>query len=160
MKIDTVKKTNPRTAIYMIVHLLLLLEFPVLTESATRAASVKASLTPRLRFAEHSVQDISIDTSNGRWWQMRITQIAECLDSSGNIEAFFVVNHVVGLSRLRRILVLVVLLVGSQIAFQGHQNQLHSLAIFCNLTDPLRFNVFERVFGIDLFNQSVLRDDS
>lgn len=27
----------------------------VLTERATRAASVKASLTPRLRFAEHSV---------------------------------------------------------------------------------------------------------
>ena len=39
----------------MTVHLLLPLDVPVLTDKATRAASVKASLTPRLRFAEHSI---------------------------------------------------------------------------------------------------------
>ena len=45
---------------HIITHLLSLLEpFTPLTESATRAASVKASLTPRLRFAEHSDTIIS-----------------------------------------------------------------------------------------------------
>ena len=43
----------------MTEHLLLLLDVPVLTERATRAASAKASLTPRFRFAEHSVGKIS-----------------------------------------------------------------------------------------------------
>lgn len=49
----------------MRIHLLLLLDVLVLTPSATRAASVKASLTPRFRFAEHSVVPISCqDMSN------------------------------------------------------------------------------------------------
>ena len=39
----------------MTTHLVSLLDpFVPLTESATRAASVNASFTPRLRFAEHS----------------------------------------------------------------------------------------------------------
>lgn len=47
---------------YMIEHLLSLLElFAVLTDKATRAASVKASLTPRLRLAEHSIDDVSLN---------------------------------------------------------------------------------------------------
>ncbi len=45
----------------MTVHLLLLPELPEpFTESATRAASVKASLTPRFLFAEHSAQIVRI----------------------------------------------------------------------------------------------------
>lgn len=38
----------------MMMHLLEFFDFAGLTVSATREASVKASLTPRLRIAEHS----------------------------------------------------------------------------------------------------------
>ncbi len=48
-----------QSRIHMRIHLLLLLDMLVLTPSATRAASVKASLTPRFRFAEHSIAPIS-----------------------------------------------------------------------------------------------------
>ena len=44
----------------MTTHLLLLLDpFAPLTESATRAASVNASFTPRFFFAEHSDNQIN-----------------------------------------------------------------------------------------------------
>jgi len=58
--------------IYMTEHLLLPPEpFAPLTERATRAASVKASLTPRLRLAEHSCIIISLtflDLSGEQKW--------------------------------------------------------------------------------------------
>lgn len=49
---NTVQKTEK---VHMMEHLLPPPELPgALTESATLAASVKASLTPRFRLAEHS----------------------------------------------------------------------------------------------------------
>ena len=43
----------------MMTHFDELLELGPLTDSATRAASVKASLTPRFRLAEHSTESKS-----------------------------------------------------------------------------------------------------
>ena len=50
----------------MTVHLLSLVDRPgPLTERATRAASVKASLTPRFRFAEHSAHTLARNSGPG-----------------------------------------------------------------------------------------------
>jgi hypothetical protein len=52
--------------LHITIHFLSFSPFAGFTCSATLAASVKASLTPRLRMAEHSADNVSIPSWN-KW---------------------------------------------------------------------------------------------
>ena len=59
-----------------------------LTERASRAASVKASLTPRLCFAEHSVLALSLSRII---CAANLTQVSKGLDAPGHGQAGVVI---------------------------------------------------------------------
>jgi len=125
-----------------------------LTESATRAASANASLTPRFFIAEHSVLPSAhipppASTCVGRRFP---TEISQRLYPPRHLQPLFVVDRLL-LPPLRAGLAHLVLVLGvvfAQVAFQRDQDQLDALAVLCDLADPFRFDVFERVFGVDL----------
>lgn len=125
---------------YMTVQLLLWSLF-VLTDKATRAASVKASFTPRFFMAEHSVLRVSMKmaTPCGRH-----TQVSEGFDSFGDLEALVVLNQ--GLFRLCALVIVVLL---SQIALEGNQDKLNARTVLCDFGNPFGLHVLERVGGID-----------
>ena len=141
----------------MTLHLLPPPDVPApLTERATRAASVNASFTPRLRFAEHSVYIISISllsaliVSNisSQIWHQR-TQIPECLYPLCNLQPLLIINHdLLSASPLCSLLVLIRASL-SQVAFQRHEHELHSLTILCYLAYPFRFNILKGVLRVD-----------
>ena len=75
-----------RVGIHMTMHLLsLFTPFAPFTESATRAASVKASLTPRFLFAEHSKSSVSILTVIAISALLSYTKISKGLDSPSHL---------------------------------------------------------------------------
>ena len=121
----------------------------VLTWRATRAASVKASLTPRFFMAEHSATHVSIfgkqltvHTRDG----IR-TEVAQRLDLLGHLEALIVVDHwLLGLP-----LFVVIAFPLSQVALERHQNEFDAWTVLGNLSHPLRLNVLERIGRVDLF---------
>lgn len=72
--------------VHMRTHLLsLFAPFAPFTESATRAASVKASLTPRFLFAEHSKRDVSTVPLIAISPLLSCTEIPKGLDSPGHL---------------------------------------------------------------------------
>lgn len=107
-----------------------------LTCSATRAASVKASLTPRFFIAEHSVhrqQSFSppdtVSNVDGRR-----TEISKRPDLLRNSETLLVIDHWFLRFRPRRIL-----LFGrgfAQVALQGHEHETHAWAVLGDFGDP------------------------
>jgi hypothetical protein len=74
---------------YMTEQLLLSSLF-VFTDRATRAASVKASFTPRFFMAEHSIMQVSEELAR---FLRRHTQITESFDSLGDLETFVVLDQ-------------------------------------------------------------------
>lgn len=52
-----------------------------------------------------------------------------------------------------RVIPLLIIVIGvpfPEIAFERHEHELHALAVFGNFSDPLGFDVFEGVSGVDL----------
>ncbi len=133
-----------------------------LTESATRAASANASLTPRFFIAEHSVLH---QPTSPRHASTRIgptmagrrspTEISQRLYPPCHLQPLFVVDRLLlpplgaGLAHL----VLVLGVVFPQVTFQRDEHELDALAVFRDFADPFRFDVFERVFGVDLVGE-------
>lgn len=136
-------------------HLLPPLDVPApLTESATLAASVNASLTPRFRFAEHSAPATVISsfpaTANHRdTTRTQHTQIPQRLYPLCDLQPLLIINHDFLPSSVRSCFLLFIATPLPQIALQRHKHELHTLTIFCNFAHPFRLDVLERIFRID-----------
>lgn len=74
------------------------------------------------------------------------TQVAQGSYPLGDFEPLCVVNH----GSFGLAIMIGVVLAFSQIAFQGDKYEVDVRAVFENLTDPFRFYVLERVWGVDL----------
>ena len=110
----------------------------VLTCRATRAASVKASLTPRFFMAEHSrhVSWLSLISK-----LTRLTQVPQSLDLLCYAKTLIIVDTwLLGLLVIR-----VVIFFFPQVTLECNQNELNARAVLCYLADPFRFYVLERV---------------
>lgn len=133
---------------HITIQLLPSFDLAGLTWSATRAASVKASLTPLLRIALHSVRSqLGPVTMNFACWSIH-TKISECSDFSCYLEAFIIRYYLLG--RLPCVVVVILFVFFSQVAFQSAQDNLDAPAMFGNLFYPFRANVFERVSIVNL----------
>lgn len=118
---------------HMIEHFGWLVVLGPLTESATRAASVNASLTPRLRLAEHS------ETSQIEFMRRAaglLTQISQSLYTLCSCEPSVIIN-------VALLLLCLTIFLLSQIAFESNKDKLNSLTIVGNFTDPFGLNVFQ-----------------
>lgn len=133
-----------RMCVYIMVHPPLL-SLPVLTDSATRAASVKASFTPRFFMAEHSGRE-SVCEYEQRQVQENITQVTQGFDLLGDLESLVVLDH--GLLGLR--FAIVVFIAFPQITLERDQDEFDVGAVLGDFTDPFRFYVFQRIGGVDL----------
>jgi hypothetical protein len=92
--------------------------------------------------AEHSGTYVS--WLPGRFDQQSHTEVSQSLDLLCDPQTLVVVN-----ARLLRLLVVgVILFLFPQIALERHQDELHAWAVLCDLADPLRFYVLERVGGV------------
>lgn len=135
-----------RLGIYM-TEQLLLLSLLVLTESATRAASVKASFTPLFFMAEHSAN--CIRWLHGRCATEKRTEVSQCLDPPSDLEAFVILDH-----GLLGLCFLVIVVPFPQIALECNQDELDARAVLGNFCDPLGLDVFQGVGRIDLSSVS------
>ena len=120
-----------------------LLSLLVLTCRATRAASVKASLTPLFFIAEHSVKMLAADLTP--MVGLGHTEVSQSLDLLCHSKTLFVVDA--RLLWLRALSVVVFTL--PQIALQRDEDKLDVGAVLGDLSDPLGLYVLKGVWRID-----------
>jgi hypothetical protein len=100
-----------------------------LTDSATLAASVNASLTPRFFIAEHSVAPSVPNVPGKQHAKPLRTEIPQRLYPLGNLKSLFVFDHCpLGLLRL----VVILLRALTQIALQCYEHKLDTRAVLCD----------------------------
>lgn len=133
--------STQRCMLHMTKHLLLSFALVGLTANATLAASVNASLTPRLRIAEHSATRQHHTASTGL--TVKLTKIPQSPDPLGSFQALLILDQRLAFS-------LVLFMFFSQITLQRAKHDLHPRAVLVDFGKPLGRDVFEGAAVVDL----------